>query len=82
MLANDVADSLPNLPSCECQQADNEDMVACDGCHAWYHFTCVGLRKAPKSKLYFCPKCKKRTLKCAGCRENFILSPEKFEIKN
>jgi predicted RNA-binding Zn-ribbon protein involved in translation (DUF1610 family) len=54
-------------------------MVGCDGCYAWYHFTCVGLRKAPKSKLCFCPKCKEKMIKCAGCREDFILSPEKFK---
>jgi predicted RNA-binding Zn-ribbon protein involved in translation (DUF1610 family) len=81
MLA-DAADSQPPMPNCVCQQADNEDMVGCDGCQAWYHFTCVGLRKAPKSKLYFCPVCKEKMIKCAGCREELILSPENFKKFN
>jgi hypothetical protein len=53
MLA-DIDDGQP--PSCVCQQADNDEMVACDGCQEWYHFTCVGIRKAPALKLFFCPK--------------------------
>ena len=33
------------------------DSVACDCCLLWYHFTCVGLTKHPKTKYWFCRSC-------------------------
>ena len=32
--------------------------IFCDGCLEWLHISCAGLRKAPKSKSWFCRKCK------------------------
>ena len=37
---------------------DDDDCVACDGCLQWYHFTCAGVRSAPKAKIWFCKGCK------------------------
>ena len=36
---------------------DEDDCVACDGCLQWYHFTCAGVRCAPKAKIWFCKGC-------------------------
>lgn len=47
--------------SCVCGEPDSGDMVACDGkkCpHQWFHFSCVGLEKAPKEKYWYCDECK------------------------
>lgn len=36
---------------------DKESQVGCDSCLEWYHFSCVGLNKAPKSKKWYCVRC-------------------------
>ena len=31
--------------------------VGCDSCLGWYHISCLKLKRAPKSKLWFCLSC-------------------------
>jgi len=55
-----VAEDEPRF--CLCQQVSYGDMVACENseCHIeWFHYGCVGLKKAPKGKWY-CPNCRPR----------------------
>ena len=37
---------------------DAADMVGCDGCECWIHWSCVGLTSAPTSEKWFCPMCR------------------------
>ena len=34
-----------------------ESSIICDCCLNWFHFTCVNLKKSPKSKNWFCRPC-------------------------
>lgn len=34
--------------------------VVCDVCLKWYHYTCVGFNRAPRTTLWFCPVCLKK----------------------
>ena len=43
--------------NCECRMPDSkEEMVACDGCDKWYHFTCAGFDVPPPGD-WFCKHC-------------------------
>ena len=47
---------------CNCWEIkDNENFVACDECHVWYHCGCVGvnLDKLTNTSCFFCAKCQK-----------------------
>jgi len=49
---------LNTCPVCKIEYADGASMVGCDVCGYWYHFACVGLRRAPPRKRdWFCPAC-------------------------
>ena len=41
---------LNTCPVCKTEYADGASMVGCDVCGYWYHFACVGLRRAPARK--------------------------------
>lgn len=70
--ASDANDQLKNASAqsdvdegpkyCFCNKpSDGKDMIACDGedCKKeWFHFECVGLKEAPKSKKWYCKECK------------------------
>nr|XP_018905455.1 PREDICTED: transcription initiation factor TFIID subunit 3 [Bemisia tabaci] len=43
-------------PACG-RQDDGTPMIGCDGCDAWYHWSCLGLKVAPDSTKWFCPVC-------------------------
>lgn len=46
---------------CVCGGPDEGRMIACDNenCRLkWFHYSCVGLKRAPKSKLWFCSSCR------------------------
>lgn len=34
--------------------------VSCDACLQWFHFHCVGISRPPRTKVFFCPPCRKR----------------------
>ena len=47
---------------CYCRGPERDDMVACDNpsCpYMWFHFDCLKLTAPPRSKLWFCPECRK-----------------------
>ena len=33
------------------------ESICCDGCLDWVHLKCTGLKRAPKSKHWFCRAC-------------------------
>lgn len=45
-------------PACGAQD-DGSPMIGCDGCDAWYHWVCVGIKSAPESAKWFCDTCAK-----------------------
>lgn len=51
---------------CFCRGPETGKMIACDSSfcqYKWFHFSCVALKKTPKTKRWFCPECK-------GAKEN------------
>lgn len=49
------------LKYCFCRGPDTGKMVASDNeacSYKSFHFSCVGLKRAPKEKKWFCPECK------------------------
>ena len=36
----------------------DRESIGCDACLEWNHLDCVTLKKVPRSKYWFCPKCK------------------------
>lgn len=48
---------------CTCKRWKQEKMIACDGTpdcpFEWFHYSCVGIRRAPKGKWY-CSVCRER----------------------
>ena len=48
---------------CFCQQPEDErKMIGCDNenCkYKWFHFECLGLKRKPRVKYWYCPVCKK-----------------------
>lgn len=46
---------------CYCQGPEVGKMLACDGnqCkYKWFHYTCLGIKRAPRQKQWFCEDCK------------------------
>lgn len=51
---------MPNLEECpECENAENEEMVACHKCDQWFHFECVNLNGHLVDKIseFYCVAC-------------------------
>lgn len=49
-------------PVCNIPYDGVNDMIGCDACPDWYHWTCVGITEDPGEQQWFCPRCtKKRT---------------------
>ena len=61
LLASDVVArrKLNSLYLCKtCSHDVHESAsIACDHCLCWYHLKCVGLKKGPKQKYWFCRQC-------------------------
>ena len=57
-----------NSNSCpSCDNPDDQDMIACDGCEHWYHYNCEKLNqtvvkyfKEKKGTKYYCTNCQKK----------------------
>ncbi|XP_021362623.1 uncharacterized protein LOC110456300 [Mizuhopecten yessoensis] len=49
---------------CVCKtKNDNVDMVGCDRCNDWFHPSCLKLKRLPKAKTWYCPKCRRQKKK-------------------
>lgn len=49
---------------CVCKGPEEGKMIACDGATCkikWFHFTCIGLKRAPKKRQWFCQFCSERS---------------------
>ena len=63
MAVEQVLKVVKNNPAWFCGSCENkiddstEDSVVCESCLSWFHFNCLGLRKAPKTKEWFCRQC-------------------------
>ena len=47
---------------CYCEQVESGDMVCCDNdsCEIkWFHYECVKISRAPRTKKWYCPDCRK-----------------------
>ena len=43
---------------CDCELPEEYDnMIQCNKCDSWYHFTCVGLKSPTFSSNWFCKTC-------------------------
>ena len=40
-----------------CKESLNGNQIGCDSCLEWQHFDCIGIKKAPKAKTWFCRYC-------------------------
>ena len=50
-----------SLWSCkECRKTieNDQNTVACEACLEWFHFTCLGIKRKPRVKTWFCTICK------------------------
>lgn len=53
----------PVKSSCQlCTAADNENMVMCDDCDKWFHFSCVGVTDDVAVRDWSCANCRARCL--------------------
>ena len=51
-----------NRKYCYCHEDKEGEMIGCDNQHCpyeWFHFSCLKLSSKPKSKLWYCPDCRK-----------------------
>ena len=51
-----------NQVFCVCQKPESGKMIACDNSNCdihWFHYKCVGVKRAPRGKWY-CSSCKKK----------------------
>lgn len=46
-----------------CNEPDNDEMVACDTCSTWYHFTCVGESPGVANRSFCCHTCAEKKKK-------------------
>ncbi|KAJ3114110.1 hypothetical protein HK100_001761, partial [Physocladia obscura] len=49
---------------CLCRKPGTDEMIACDSCDEWYHFSCVGLTANQVDGIisYNCPPCERKNL--------------------
>ena len=62
MVVQDVIERKKNKDVWECNECqhdlhDGRKSIICESCLRWYHFSCVGLTRAPKRKNWFCRRC-------------------------
>ena len=65
---------------CTCRRPSQGDMIACDNAECavgWYHYECVGVRRAPRGR-WFCPDCCAATAAAAAAEtKNNNAAPKK-----
>lgn len=45
-------------PGCSTTISSKDESVACERCLWWYHIKCTSLKRPPKTRNWFCSKCK------------------------
>ena len=59
----DVVAAIRNCPMWYCGWCtrlisdDTQSSLVCECCLGWFHFQCLGIKRPPKAKLWFCRKC-------------------------
>lgn len=56
----EVVKSADSQRYCYCNGPDVGDMVQCDGrrcARGWFHFKCLGITTAPRTKKWYCEDC-------------------------
>lgn len=47
-----------NVWTCNlCNEACKDETIFCDSCNCWFHKLCVGIKRKPKTKFWFCSEC-------------------------
>ncbi|XP_041367412.1 uncharacterized protein LOC121382013 [Gigantopelta aegis] len=64
LLSNEKENTDSNIKNlttyCICKtETESEDMVACDKCDQWFHISCIGLKRVPRTATWFCKDCRK-----------------------
>ena len=54
---------------CYCNGPFKEDMIGCDACKDWFHFSCVAKRQGTKNKLTAYRAKKRKRFLCQNCSE-------------
>ena len=64
---------------CYCLMPDNYDknMILCDRCKKWYHYSCVGINKKNIPKTWKCARCTGKDFKTTGVPTEFSLPTRK-----
>ena len=49
---------------CYCREGESGEMIACDNNDCpfkWFHYACLQMNSAPRSRKWYCPDCQKST---------------------
>ena len=46
-----------SCPVC-CTSREGPNLIWCDTCHHWFHYTCVGVKRNPPDPSWYCPSCR------------------------
>ena len=53
---------VPAFKYCYCHEDKEGEMIGCDNpqcLYEWFHFSCLKLSSKPKTRLWYCPECRK-----------------------
>ncbi|XP_065076520.1 uncharacterized protein LOC135700058 [Ochlerotatus camptorhynchus] len=79
--ANPVHKATPVVQStcANCDQLDDDDMVQCDTCDVWHHFSCVGVSADVMDHSWVCLKCATaKATKCVKSRRKKPVQKKSF----
>ncbi|KAG8531532.1 uncharacterized protein KY384_003161 [Bacidia gigantensis] len=77
MIIDEIYDEPEDAPCPVCREDDNEDvLLACDGCDAYYHTYCVGLDSVPIGH-WFCENCETQRIIESVCPPSSERPPQR-----
>uniref|UniRef100_A0A914YVF8 PHD-type domain-containing protein n=1 Tax=Panagrolaimus superbus TaxID=310955 RepID=A0A914YVF8_9BILA len=56
-------------PMCGLRYVDGDNMVMCEKCKYWYHWSCVGIVVEPQEEQWYCERCKEALKKEKGSKK-------------